>query len=161
MTDMPGGCACGAIRYRVTEKPLIVQACHCLNCQRLTGSAFVINLWIERDFVEVNDAARLKTYRLTAGSGQAHDVYYCPDCGTRLWSSFEAVPGDTILLRAGTLDDPAAVTPDVHIYTRSKLPWVRLPEGARAFEAMYKLAEVWPEETRARFRRHIETHPKT
>ena len=161
MTDMPGGCACGAIRYRVTEKPLIVHACHCLNCQKLTGSAFVINLWIERDFVEANDASRLKSHRLTAGSGQAHDVCYCPECGTRLWSSFEAVPGDTILLRAGTLDDPAAVTPDVHIYIRSKLPWVRLPEGARAFEAMYKLSDVWPDETRARFRRHISEHPKT
>ena len=159
MTDMAGGCACGAIRYRVTEKPLIVHACHCLNCQKLTGSAFVINLWIERERVAIA-GAEPKFYRLTAGSGQAHDVYYCEHCGTRLWSRFEAVPGETILLRAGTLDDPAAVTPDVHIYTRSKLPWVRLPEGARAFEAMYKLAEVWPDETRARFRRHIEAHPK-
>ena len=160
MTDKPGGCACGAIRYRVTETPLIVHACHCLNCQKLTGSAFVITLWIERELVAVS-GAEPKFYRLTAGSGQTHDVYYCPDCGTRLWSRFEAVPGDTILLRAGTLDDPAAVTPDVHIYTRSKLPWVRLPEGARAFEAMYKLAEVWPDETRARYRRHIEAHPKS
>jgi hypothetical protein len=159
MTETTGGCACRAIRYRVTEKPLIVHACHCRDCQRHTGSAFVINLWIERDFVET-DESRLQRYRLTAGSGNSHDVYYCPDCGTRLWSQFEAVPGDTIMLRAGTLDDPASVVPDVHIFTRSKLPWVRLPEGARAFDAMYKLADVWPDETRARFRRHIEAHPK-
>lgn len=160
MPDMTGGCACGAIRYRVTEKPLIVHACHCRDCQKLTGSAFVINLWIERELVET-DAPRLQYYRLTAGSGNPHDVYCCPDCGTRLWSRFAAVPGDTIMLRAGTLDDPAAVTPDVHIFTRSKLPWVRLPDGARAFDAMYKLAEVWPDETRARFRRHIQAHPKS
>lgn len=160
MTDMTGGCACGAIRYRVTEKPFIVHACHCRDCQKLTGSAFVINLWIERELVAA-DHSLPKFYRLSAGSGRAHDVYYCASCGTRLWSRFEAIPGDTVLLRAGTLDDPAAVTPDVHIFTRSKLPWVRLPEGARAFDAMYKLAEVWPEETRARFRRHIEAHPKS
>ena len=160
MTEMTGGCACSAVRYRLTEKPLIVHACHCRDCQKLTGSAFVINLWIERDFLET-EASRLKSYRLTAGSGHAHEVFYCESCGTRLWSKFQAVPGDTIMLRAGTLDDPASVTPDVHIFTRSKLPWVRLPDSARAFEGMYKLAEVWPDETRARFRRHIEAHPKS
>lgn len=151
MTDMPGGCACGASRYRVTEKPLIVHACHCRDCQRHTGSAFVINLWIERKFVEA-DYAALKTYRLTAGTGQPHDIYYCPNCGVRLWSHYHAAPGDTLLLRAGTLDDPAAITPDVHIFTRSKLPWVVLPPGARAFETMYKLADVWSDESRARLR---------
>lgn len=154
MTDMPGGCACGAIRYRVTEKPLIVHACHCRDCQRNTGSAFVINLWIERKFVAA-DYSLLKTYRLTAGTGQPHDIYYCPNCGTRLWSHYHASPGETLLLRAGTLDDPAAIAPDVHIFTRSKLPWVQLPPGARAFETMYKLADVWSDESRARLRASI------
>ena len=154
MTDMPGGCACGAIRYRVTEKPLIVHACHCRDCQRHTGSAFVINLWIERKFVAA-DYAALKTFRLTAGTGQPHDIYYCPNCGVRLWSHYHAAPGDTLLLRAGTLDDAAAITPDVHIFTRSKLPWVVLPQGARAFEIMYKLADVWTDESRARLRASI------
>jgi hypothetical protein len=151
MTDMPGGCACGAIRYRVTEKPLIVHACHCLDCQRHTGSAFVINLWIERKFVEA-DVARLETFRMTAGSGEPHDLYYCPDCGIRLWSHYHAALGDTVLLRAGTLDDPASVTPDVHIFTRSKLPWVQLPPGARAYDTMYRLRDVWTDESRARIK---------
>ena len=154
MTDMPGGCACGAIHYRVTEKPLIVHACHCRDCQRHTGSAFVINLWIERKFVAA-DYSLLKTHRLTAGTGQPHDIYYCPSCGTRLWSHYHASPGDTLLLRAGTLDDPAAITPDVHIFTRDKLPWLPLPPGARAFAAMYKLADVWSDESRARLRASI------
>jgi hypothetical protein len=154
MPVQTGGCACGAIRYRVTEKPLIVHACHCLDCQRHTGSAFVLNLWIERKFVEA-DYSLLKTYRLTAGTGQPHDIYYCPNCGIRLWSHYHASPGDTLLLRAGTLDDPAAITPDVHIFTRNKLPWVQLPPGARAFETMYKLADVWTDESRARLRASI------
>jgi len=154
MTDMPGGCACGAIRYRVTAKPLIVHACHCRDCQRHTGSAFVINLWIERKFV-LADETRLKTFRVTAGTGQPHDIYYCPNCGTRLWSHYHAAPGNTILLRAGTLDDAAAITPDVHIFTRSKLPWVPLPPGARAFETMYKLADVWSDESRTRLRASV------
>ena len=44
-----GGCACGAVRYRLTSDPLFTHCCHCLNCQRQTESAFVINLLIEAD----------------------------------------------------------------------------------------------------------------
>jgi hypothetical protein len=60
-----------------------------------------------------------------------------------------------VLLRAGTLDHPEAVQPDVHIFTRSKLPWLELPEGVPAFEAFYKLAELWPADSRERLRRNI------
>ena len=55
-------------------------------------------------------------------------------------------------MRAGTLDDPAQVVPDVHIFTRTKLPWIRLPEGARAFESIYELDRVWPADRIARLR---------
>ena len=55
-------------------------------------------------------------------------------------------------MRAGTLDDPSSVAPDVHIYTRSKVPWVELPEGVPAFRAYYDPAEVWPAESRERYR---------
>ena len=50
-----GGCACGEVRYRLRSDPLFVHCCHCLNCQRQTGSAFVINLLIETDRVELLD----------------------------------------------------------------------------------------------------------
>ena len=57
-------------------------------------------------------------------------------------------------MRAGTLDTPEAVTPDVHIYTRSKLPWLMLPEGVPAFSSSYRIDEVWPAESRERLRRN-------
>ena len=57
-------------------------------------------------------------------------------------------------MRAGTLDDPSGIVPDVHIFTRSKLPWIRLPEGARAFESIYKIEDVWPRDRIARLRRN-------
>ena len=63
-----------------------------------------------------------------------------------------AKPGRSLLLRAGTLDQPEMVRPDVHIFTRSKLPWLELPAGARAFEAFYKIDEVWPPESLTRWR---------
>jgi hypothetical protein len=152
--SVEGGCACGAIRYALTAAPMIVHACHCRNCQKLTGSAFAINLWIERKFV-VASGAEPVAFRHTAGSGKPHDVFACPACGTALWSKYHAAPGDTVLLRGGTLDDPAAVKPDVHIFTRSKVPWLDLPKDARAFEMFYKIDEVWPPESLARWRELI------
>ncbi|TMA22862.1 MAG: GFA family protein [Deltaproteobacteria bacterium] len=153
-----GGCACGAVRYRLAEEPLIVHACHCRDCQYLTGSAFVINLWIERRFVE-RSGAEPRFVTLKAGSGAGHDIYYCDACSTTLWSRYHAPPGDTLFVRAGTLDEPASVAPDVHIFTRTKLPWLALPEGARAFPDMYKdFAAVWPAEKLARFRAHAAEH---
>jgi hypothetical protein len=146
-----GGCACGAIRYKLRERPLIVHACHCRDCQRITGSAFVINLWIERKFVEANETP--KSFRLTAGTGKPHDVFFCEKCGTYLWSVYHAAPGDALFVRAGTLDKPHEVKPDVHIFTRSKLPWLQLPQDVRAFETFYKIDEVWPAESKERLRR--------
>ena len=153
-----GGCACGAVRYRLTEEPLIVHACHCRDCQYLTGSAFVINLWIERRFVE-RSGAEPRFVTLKAGSGAGHDVHFCDACSTTLWSRYHAPPGDTLFVRAGTLDEPGSVTPDVHIFTRTKVPWLALPEGARAFPAMYSdFAAVWPADKLARFRAHAAEH---
>src|SRR5579872_1784188 len=123
-----GGCACGAVRYRLTEAPLIVHACHCRDCQRLSGSAFVVNLWIERCYVET-DHARLRAARLTAGSGKPHEVFSCPECGTAIYSKYHAAAGDTVMLRGGTLDDPQSAPPDVHIFTRSKMRWFEPPAG--------------------------------
>jgi hypothetical protein len=148
--NLEGGCACGAIRYTLTAAPMIVHACHCRDCQKLTGSAFVLNMWIERKFVEARGAEPVM-FRLTAGTGKPHDVFACAGCGTHLWSKYHAAPGDTLTVRVGTLDDPAAVEPDVHIFTRSKMPWLDLPKEARAFDTFYKIAEVWTPESLARW----------
>lgn len=152
-----GGCACGALRHRLTDAPLVVHACHCRDCQRLTGSAFAINLWIERECVELL-TGRPRSFLLTGGSGKPHEVFFCGDCGTTVWSRYHAVPGHTLFVRGGALDDPAAVEPDVHIYLASKLPWLRLPDGALGFEEMYAPKDVWPAEEYARLRANIERH---
>jgi hypothetical protein len=151
--DLEGGCACGNIRYKLTASPLIVHACHCRDCQRITGSAFVINIWIEKRFVEAGPGAP-KSFRLAGGSGQKHDVFFCENCGTYLWSYYEGAPGDALFVRAGTLDKPEAVQPDVHIFTRSKLPWLNLPKDALAFKTFYPIEKVWPPDSKERLRRN-------
>ncbi len=149
--NLEGGCACNNIRYKLVATPLIVHTCHCHDCQRLTGSAFVVNIWIERQFVAPG-AIVPKSFRLAGGSGQKHDVFFCDSCGTYLWSRYLGAPGDALFVRAGTLDKPTAVKPDVHIFTRSKLPWLTLPEGARTFKSFYKISEIWSAESKERLR---------
>ena len=148
---LEGGCACKAIRYKLTATPLIVHACHCRDCQRLTGSAFVINIWIERKFVEVGPLFP-KAFMMAGGSGKHHEVFFCETCGTYLWSRYLIAPGDALFVRAGTLDNPDAVRPDVHIFTRSKLPWLELPKGVRTFESIYHIEKIWSAESRERLR---------
>lgn len=147
---LDGGCSCGFVRYTLTAPPLIVHACHCRECQRITGSAFVVNIWLEREFIELK-SGELKSQRLPTGSGKSQDVSFCGRCGAHVWSKYYASPGDTVMVRVGTLDDPGAVKPDVHIFTRSKLPWVVIPDGVPSFEAFYSLREVWRPESLARF----------
>ena len=75
---LEGGCSCGAIRYKLTNSPLIVHACHCRDCQRITGGPHVINIWIERKFVEAT-GAEPKSFVLKGGSGKKHEVFFCDD----------------------------------------------------------------------------------
>jgi hypothetical protein len=145
-----GGCSCGEVRYRLTDESLIVHACHCLNCQRQTGSAFVINALIETDRIEVLSGDTV-AFCMPTDSGRPHDVHRCTVCGTTLWSDYGR-RGVMRFLRATTLDDRGALSPDVHIYTRSKLPWVKLPPDVPAFEAYYDMNKLWPAESQERRR---------
>jgi hypothetical protein len=144
-----GGCACGAIRYRLTAEPLFVHCCHCRNCQRQTGSAFVINVLIEADRVEVTAGAPWPV-EVPRDDGSAQRIHRCPDCQVAVFSEYGRP--DVLFVRAGTLDDPDSVEPDVHIYTRSKLPWVALPDSVPAFEDYYDTKSLWPPESYARVR---------
>ena len=145
-----GGCFCKAVRYRLTSLPMIVHCCHCLNCQSQTGSAFVINALIETDRIELLGGEPVGT-ELQSGGGGPHDVYRCPDCLTAVWSDYGRRPG-LRFVRVGTLDDPTTLSPDVHIFTRSKQPWVGLPENIPAFEVFYEPKQVWSAESRERRR---------
>jgi hypothetical protein len=76
-------------------------------------------------------------------SGRPHGIDRCSACGTALWSEYGGIAA-LRFVRVGTLDEPSSVSPDVHIYTRSKLPWVQLPQGVPSFEAYYDSKQLWP-----------------
>jgi hypothetical protein len=142
--SLEGGCACEAVRYRLTSEPLFVHCCHCLNCQRQTGSAFVINVLIEADRVELL-AGEPQLVSVPRSGGKTQKIWRCPTCQIALYSQYTTPR--VRFVRAGTLDDPTTVAPDVHIFTRSKLPWVTLPESVPAFNVYYDMEKLWPAES--------------
>ena len=129
---------------------MFVHCCHCLNCQSQTGSAFVINAIIETKRIELLSGEPIVT-QLESGDGSPHDIYRCPECLCAVWSDYGRRP-ELRFVRVGTLDEPTAISPDVHIYTRSKQPWVRLPDDIPAFETFYDVKRVWSAESLQRRR---------
>ncbi len=144
---LEGGCSCGSVRYRLGSDPLFVHCCHCLNCQRQTGSAFVINMLIEADRVETL-AGVPRPVDVPRDNGSAQRIFRCPDCQVAVFSEYGRP--ELRYVRAGTLDRPSAVAPDVHIFAKSKLSWIAIPESVPAFDVYYDLQALWPAASLAR-----------
>ena len=143
---LKGGCSCGAVRYQITSKPLIVHCCHCSWCQRESGSAFVINAVIEADRVALLKGAPV-CIDTPSASGYGQKIWRCPHCQVALWSNYAGIGEKVRFIRVGTLDTPAAIPPNIHIYTSTKQDWVQLPEGLPAMPDYYNLDDIWPRDS--------------
>ncbi|HSN19449.1 MAG TPA: GFA family protein [Usitatibacter sp.] len=141
-----GGCDCREVRYRLTSRPMFVHCCHCRWCQRETGASFALNALIEADRVELLHGEP-EIVDTPSASGKGQRIARCPKCRIALWSNY-AGAGDAIrFIRVGTLDNPDAFPPDIHIFTSTKQPWVVLPPGMPAVPEYYKSSELWPKES--------------
>jgi hypothetical protein len=145
-TFCEGGCACGAVRYRVTSAPMIVHACHCKLCQRQSGTSNAVNAVIEADRVIVQ-SGEVEAIVLDTPSGHGQRVVRCKSCKVALWSNYLINrQGDHVrFLRVGTLDDPSLMPPDVHIYTISKQPWYVIDDRTPAVAQFYHHGTTWSE----------------
>ena len=141
-----GGCTCRQVRYRMTSKPLFVHCCHCTWCQRETGTAFALNAMIEADRVELTAGAP-EAVMTPSNSGKGQKIWRCPNCRIALWSNYSGAGDAVRFVRVGTLDTPAAMPPDIHIFTSTKQPWVVIPPGANAVPEFYRMSETWPKES--------------
>ena len=157
---MEGGCTCKAIRYRLASAPLFVHCCHCRWCQRETGTAFALNAMIEAERVELL-AGQPDAILTPSNSGRGQNIWRCPTCRVAVWSNYGGATDVVRFVRVGTLDEPDALPPDIHIHTRSKQPWVILPPGARAVPEYYDPKTVWPEASLERRRAYAARMPRT
>ncbi len=136
------------MRYELASPPMFTNCCHCHDCQQQTGSAFVINGLIETDRIKVL-SGEVEGVELPTESGRGHVCYRCVKCKVALWSDYGR-RSYLRFLRVGTLDDPDLVPPDAHIFTRTKLDWVILPDDVPSFEVYYDMKTLWSEEALAR-----------
>ena len=131
MSEVQGGCNCGAVRYRLTGDPLAVAVCHCTNCRRQSGSAFSVNVVVRGDAMQMTgDVATWED--LDTESGEPVLRQFCPTCGSPIRSLSAASP-KVAIVKAGTADDPGQFVPAIHVWTASALPWVAIPVGLPQF----------------------------
>lgn len=127
-----GGCACGAVRYRVTGDPTFGVVCHCKFCQRRLASGFAIIATFEEKSVELTQGELREYEHRSDVSGRWLKIAFCPMCGTTVSHIGEARPGMRSIA-AGTFDDPTWFKIDRHIWLQSKLHWVTVPEGVATY----------------------------
>ncbi len=118
-----GGCLCGQIRYRAAGKPTNGTHCHCETCRRASGAAFVS--WAT---FQSADFAFNKGKPARFDSSEIAFRQFCPNCGTQLtFQSYKSPQSIDVTL--ASLDDPGAITPLDHIWTKRQLPWIKLADG--------------------------------
>jgi len=127
-----GGCLCGLIRYRVTDEPLTLYACHCTDCQRRTGSAFALSMVVPKGALELL-RGEPRRYAVTSSDGRQKNGRFCGECSTRLWGEPLKFP-QVAVLQPGTLDDTSWLWPIGHIWTRSAQPLISIPKDTLNFE---------------------------
>jgi hypothetical protein len=149
MQSFDGGCTCRQVRYRLITKPMFVHCCHCTWCQRETGSAFALNAMIEAERLQVLQG-EVRVIDTPSNSGKGQRISRCPKCMIAVWSNYAGLGDAVCFVRVGTLDNPGALPPDIHIFTSSKQPWVVLPAATPAVPEYYKAAAFWPKESLAR-----------
>jgi hypothetical protein len=148
---LQGGCSCGKVRYELLAAPIQVHCCHCADCQRHTGSAFVLNAIIETSAVKVI-RGQLEAVPLPRAEGR-HVIHRCSKCKVALWSDYGRP--QIRFVRVGTLDNPKAIRPDINIFTCDKLPWVKLPKATPAFRIYYERNKVWPKKSLERLQQAL------
>ncbi len=128
-----GGCLCGSVRYRAKGRPARVSVCHCTDCQRRTGSAFAVVAHFKDEYLEISGGP-LSTYEYRSGeSDRWVRLEFCPRCGTTVALTSEQSPGGRTV-PGGTFDEPAWLTIERHVWTRSGVPWMVYPSGVKIFE---------------------------
>lgn len=148
---LEGGCLCAAIRYALTEDPVVLYACHCTDCQTETGASFALSMIVKRDAVRRirGEPTRIS---VTLADGREKAVFRCPTCWIAVWGASARVP-DLLNLEAGTLDDTSWVRPSAHIWTRSAQPWIAIPPDDLQYptqaDDMTALAVAWKARARA------------
>ena len=134
MTQRFASCTCGKLRLSCQGEPTRVSMCHCLDCQRRTGSLFSIAAFFERSAVTVVDGAS-KTFTRNSVTGKDVTFHFCAECGSTVFWEPERMP-QLIGVAVGAFGDPSFPPPEQSVFTTDKHGWLTLPEDMPTFAVM-------------------------
>jgi hypothetical protein len=117
-----GGCLCGAIRYVIAAPVASLRVCHCLNCQKATGSGGTVNAVVPTDSFRITKGETKKYDDSATESGRTLSRHFCGNCGSPIYSNRNLNPG-FVVVRAGTLDDSSGMKIATHIWTSRARAW--------------------------------------
>jgi hypothetical protein len=135
LARLTGACLCGQVRFRLERAPIVTHACHCRQCQKLSGSAFRINAMIETDRITIIEGAPERTC-----GPDGHAEVRCTGCRLTLWGHHGRFGAALAFVGVGLLDEGERLAPEVHYFIRSKHPWVVLPPNVPAFAELGQFA---------------------
>lgn len=131
MPKISGGCLCGAVRYECNAEPLGTVVCHCTHCQKVSGSAFSVNVLLPAANVTWSGTG-LASFADKGESGKSISRKFCRNCGSSIAAEATALPA-AMIIKAGTLDDRSWLNPNTHIWTSSAQAWMRIEPGTTTF----------------------------
>lgn len=120
-----GGCHCGAVRYEGRAEPELTFFCHCVDCQKESGGPFSVELYVSRDSVSIS--GELHEYTVIGDSGNAVTRKFCETCSSPIVIELAGDP-EHLCIKAGSLDDASWLSPQMHLYTAKKQPWVHVSD---------------------------------
>ena len=130
MSSRTASCSCGQLRVEVEGEPRGVGLCHCLACQRRTGSVFAALASFSTPF-RVTGAAT--EYVRVGDQGARFAFRFCPVCGTTVFHTEEGNE-NSVSVAVGAFADPSFPAPRISIYDSRRHPWVRLPPGVEVVD---------------------------
>ena len=126
-----GACQCGQVTYKLTKPPIAVAACHCIQCQKLSTSAFSITAMIDSNAIEIK--GELNEWSRKAESESTSTAKFCPVCANHIYHYNPNNP-QHIMLKPSTLKDTSVIKPTIHVWVSEKQDWYQIPEGVMVYD---------------------------
>jgi len=123
VTAHTASCRCGQLTATATGEPVRVSVCHCLDCQRRSGSAFAAQVRFPAEQVTI--AGNSTEYAHAGGGGNIARFHFCPTCGDSVYFTNDTIP-ETIAIALGTLANPYAFTPNFSVWENRKHDWIEI-----------------------------------
>jgi hypothetical protein len=126
MLTREASCSCGQLRLVASGEPVRVSVCHCLACQRRTGSAFGLQARFPRERIHI--AGDSRQYVRISDEGEPRNFSFCPECGATVYYVAGSAP-DVVAVPVGAFADPDFPAPSFSVWESRKHAWVTLPPG--------------------------------